>query len=169
MPGHKGENVLGIEHLDLTEIEGADVLYDAHGIILESEQNASERFGTEKTLYSTEGSSLSIRAMLYLATVYGASSGKKNCILAGRNAHKAFLNAVALLDIEVEWLYGTTDSLLCCQITPDILEQRLTHMEQKPVALYLTSPDYLGNVADIAALSAVCRRFGNVAPRLLAG
>ena len=33
MPGHKGTALLGPEPLDLTEIEGADVLYHAEGII----------------------------------------------------------------------------------------------------------------------------------------
>ena len=30
----------------------------------------------------------------------------------------------------------------------------------KPDAVYITSPDYLGNVADIEGLAKVCRRFG---------
>ena len=67
MPGHKGTALLGPEPLDLTEIEGADVLYHAEGIIRESEANAAALFGTKKTVYSAEGSSLCIRAMLYLA------------------------------------------------------------------------------------------------------
>ena len=33
MPGHKGSGVLGIEALDITEISGADSLYEANGII----------------------------------------------------------------------------------------------------------------------------------------
>ena len=33
MPGHKGKGPLGMEPLDLTEIDGADELYHAHGII----------------------------------------------------------------------------------------------------------------------------------------
>jgi len=158
MPGHKGESILGIEHLDLTEIEGADVLYDAHGIILESEQNASNLFGTAKTLYSTEGSSLSIRAMLYLISLYASSRGLRPYVWAGRNAHKSFMNAVALLDIDVEWLYGDSHTLLCCHIAPEELDSRLSAAKLKPTALYLTSPDYLGNMEDIAALSAVCHR-----------
>ena len=47
-------------------MEGADVLYHADGIIRRSEENAAELFGTARTLYSAEGSSLCIRAMLYL-------------------------------------------------------------------------------------------------------
>ena len=52
MPGHKGTALLGPEPLDLTEIEGADVLYHAEGIIRESEANAAALFGTKKTVYS---------------------------------------------------------------------------------------------------------------------
>ena len=55
MPGHMGKRFLGFEELDITEIDGADVLYNAHGIIEESQKNASELFGTARTLYSTEG------------------------------------------------------------------------------------------------------------------
>ena len=33
MPGHKGKALLGPEPLDITEVEGADVLYHADGII----------------------------------------------------------------------------------------------------------------------------------------
>ena len=49
MPGHKGKAFLGCEHLDLTEIKGADALYEADGIIAESERNASELFGSQRT------------------------------------------------------------------------------------------------------------------------
>ena len=42
MPGHKGISFLGVEHLDITEIQGADSLYEASGIIAQSEANASE-------------------------------------------------------------------------------------------------------------------------------
>ena len=66
MPGHKGRGPLGCEELDLTEIPGADSLYEASGIIAESEANASRLFGCP-TFYSTEGSSHCIRAMLLLA------------------------------------------------------------------------------------------------------
>ena len=40
MPGHKGRSVLGMEKWDITEVKGADALYEAEGIIAESEANA---------------------------------------------------------------------------------------------------------------------------------
>ena len=67
MPGHKGHNYLGCEYMDITEVKGADALYEADGIIAQSEANATKIFGTFRTLYSAEGSSQCIRAMLYLA------------------------------------------------------------------------------------------------------
>ena len=52
MPGHKGVSFLGMEGLDITEIFGADSLYEAEGIIAQSEENASRLFGC-RTFYST--------------------------------------------------------------------------------------------------------------------
>ena len=69
MPGHKGSMFLGAEPRDITEICGADSLFDADGVISESENNASKLFGTKRTVYSCEGSTLSIKAMLYLAAI----------------------------------------------------------------------------------------------------
>ena len=40
MPGHKGSGFLGVEKYDITEIDGADVLYKSEGIIRESEDIA---------------------------------------------------------------------------------------------------------------------------------
>ncbi len=154
MPGHKGTGALGVEGLDITEVEGADVLYSAKGIIKESMDNASRLFGTQRTLYSTEGSSLSIKAMLYLAML--GRGDKKPLIAAGRNAHKVLMYGCALLDIAIDWLWG--DGLLSCDITPEALEEYLSSND--PVAVYITSPDYLGNMADIKGLSEVCHRHG---------
>ena len=153
MPGHKGAGSLGVESLDLTEIEGADVLYHEDGILRESQRNATALFGTKKTVYSAEGSSLAIRAMLYLAKL----AGNGNCILAARNAHKTFMTAAALLDLDVQWLYSS-GSLLSCPISTQDLESAL--QKTKPIAVYITSPDYLGNVADIQGLAEVCHRYG---------
>ncbi len=160
MPGHKGIPFLGLEHLDITEIKGADSLYEADGIIARSEANASRLFGC-RTLYSTEGSSQCIRAMLYLVLLHAKQQGRRPLIAAARNAHKTFLTAAALLDLDIKWLYPTENTgYLSCPLTAEALEAYLSHAEEKPAAVYLTSPDYLGFTADIAPLSAVCHRHG---------
>lgn len=160
MPGHKGVGPLGVEPLDITEVHGADSLYEADGIIAQSEENASALFGCP-TFYSAEGSSLCIRAMLYLTALHARSLGKRPLIAAGRNAHKTFLSAAALLDLDLLWLWPETEgSYLACPITPQALERQFSALEEFPTAVYITSPDYLGNTADIAALAEVCHRHG---------
>lgn len=160
MPGHKGKNHLGIETGDITEIEGADSLFHSSGIIQQSEQNASSIFGCN-SFYSTEGSSLCIRSMLYLCVLYAKLKKQRPLIAAARNVHSAFLSAAALLDFDIHWLYpANSDSYLSGMITAPQLESWLSEGSDKPVALYLTSPDYLGVMTDIAAIAQVCHRYG---------
>ncbi len=160
MPGHKGLPFLGFEPFDITEIDGADSLYEASGIIKESEQNAGSLFGCN-TFYSTEGSSQCIKAMVHLATLHAKTKGKVPLIAAGRNAHKAFMNALALTDCDVTWLYpDTNESYLSCKITAQSLDDFLKKAETKPTAVYITSPDYLGNTVDIKSISEVCKKHG---------
>ncbi len=158
MPGHKGKAFLGMEDMDITEIDGADVLYTANGIIRESEDNLSSLFGTAHSFYSAEGSTLAIKAMLTL--VSQNTMGERPLILAGRNAHKAFIYGAALLDIDVEWLYPEPFTHLCqCNVKAALLEEKLAHTDKKPCAVYITSPDYLGQTADIRSLADICRKY----------
>ena len=160
MPGHKGRNKLGCEQWDITEVKGADTLYEAEGIIARSEENATALFGSQRTLYSTEGSSQCIRAMLYLA-ITNRRAGTAPVVVAARNVHKSFVYAAALLDIEVAWLWPEeSDSLCGCPVSAKQLEETLEQMQSCPAAVYLTSPDYLGGMADIPAIARVCRKFG---------
>lgn len=159
MPGHKGRCFLGCEPWDITEIHGADALYEAEGILAESEQNAAALFGSQRTCYSTEGSSQCIRAMLYLAV---AASGS-HTLVAARNVHRAFVSAAALLDLEIRWLWPEESRSLCgCPISPAQLEETLNSLPEPPAAVYLTSPDYLGGMAEIPALAQVCHQHGTL-------
>ncbi len=174
MPGHKGRGPLGCEELDLTEIPGADSLYEAAGIIAESEANASALFGCP-TFYSTEGSSHCIRAMLQLAKAFPlggrwhpASPASRMTdeggpdarfrVLAARNVHKTFLSAAALLDLDVVWLPSAGGSYLSAQPSPAGLDAALT--ETGASAVYLTCPDYLGFLPDLRPLAQVCPAHG---------
>ena len=157
MPGHKGVSFLGCECADITEIRGADELYAPEGIIKKSEENASSLYGTSKTIYSAGGSSQSINAMLYLAYLK-ADKSQRPFVLAGRNAHKSFIYALAKLDADVEWLYPeTTDSICSCVVTAKQVEEKLNTLPNKPFAVYITSPDYLGRMCDIESISVICK------------
>lgn len=151
MPGHKGKE----NEYDITEINGADVLYPAKGIIAESERNAAKLFRTYRTFYSAEGSTLAIKAMLALVT----AGKKEKRVLAGRNAHKSFIYGCAMLDIQPEWIYPDIFTDICsCTVRAEKVREYLS--VSLPDAVYITSPDYLGRQADIPAISAVCKEYG---------
>ena len=157
MPGHKGRGELGCEMYDITEISGADILYSADGIINESENNLSLLYGTAHSFYSTEGSTLAIKAMLRLATEDAPC--ERSLVLAARNVHTAFIKAAALLDLDVEFIYSEREEHLCkCEISAEDVRRAILSAGKKPSAVYVTSPDYLGNILDISAISAVCRK-----------
>ena len=93
MPGHKGQGFWDVRP-ETSQKPGADVLDQACGIIAESEANAAALFQTGRTFYSTEGSSLSVKAMLALAAGNAVQEGERPLILAARNVHKPFFTAV---------------------------------------------------------------------------
>ena len=82
MPGHKGRGMSFVSAAnDITEITGADSLFDAESIIAESERNMSALYGTAATAYSTGGSTLCIQAMLAIM------KNERRRVFAVRNAH----------------------------------------------------------------------------------
>ncbi|MCD7828173.1 MAG: amino acid decarboxylase [Clostridiales bacterium] len=159
MPGHKGKCHTGSELYDITEIKGADALYECGGIIRRSEEIAAGLFGSYASFYSTEGSSQCIRAMIYLSLVHGKIHGERPVILASRNAHKSFVLACALLDVDIAWLNDEEDgySLCRCFVTPDSVKSAIK--KYRPFAVYITSPDYLGNMLDVKSFAEAAHSF----------
>ncbi len=157
MPGHKGALLFGMEAFDITEIDGADNLFAPSGIISESEKNAGKIFSS-KTFYSAGGSTLCIQTMLYLTALFAVSRSEKPLILAARNAHKAFINTAALLDIDVRWIFPKYGTYFSGAVTEEDVKEAIEACGEKITAVYITSPDYLGNISDIEAISKVCRQ-----------
>lgn len=149
MPGHKGK----YHSHDITEISGADSLFEASGIIAESEKNTSKLYGTQATFFSTAGSTLSIQSMLFIM------KKENRKIYAIRNVHRSFLNACILLDLSVNWIYPTYDNtIISGEVSIKSIEEKLSKDNSKK-ALYITSPDYYGMVADIKSISEVCKKY----------
>lgn len=165
MPGHKGkgpsflpEGLREAYHYDITEIGGADNLFDPEGIIRESEENASDIFGA-KTFYSPEGSSLAVKAMLYLAYKhYGENSDsqkddEKPYIIALGMNHKSFFHATELLNIDVVKIGNDT---IISDYDLSGTKKRISEItdgkKYKPIGVYVTYPDYFGRTIDIKTL-----------------
>lgn len=154
MPGHKGKTTtrLGFAH-DITEISGADSLFEASGIIAESEKIASELYHSAATCFSTGGSTLCIQTMLALM------KQENRTVISVRNVHRSFISSCALLGIQPVWLFPDyTEGIISGNVNIETVEKLLKCHEN--ACLYLTSPDYLGKIADIAAIAVLCHRYG---------
>lgn len=139
---------------DITEIAGADSLFEADGIIREAEKNTSALYDTGDTCFLAGGSTLGIQTMLACTCAPG------DTVLAARNAHKAFINTCALLDLQVRWLqpqsrdsFGVSGTVTAVQVEEALKDGGIA-------AVYVTSPDYLGFMSDVKAIAAVCRAYG---------
>lgn len=166
MPGHKGTGSFGnipgwladTFAYDITEVKGADDLYNPSGIIRESEKNASGIFGCD-TFYVTEGSSQAIKAMIWLAKRYWEKSYPASAegeigpeyqpyLFVIGKFHKALLHAAELLNISLVKI--EEDDLSANEIIIKMYDNFVE--EVNPIGVYVTYPDYFGRVSDLAAL-----------------
>lgn len=146
MPGGKDNP------LDITEIDGADSLFECNGIIKASEKNAAAVFGSGKTLYSCGGSTLAIQTMLALAKAYNP---RKNRVAASRYCHKSLISACVLLNLDVDWIEPL--SFLSCEIAPEAVEGAIN---DSTLCVFAQSIDYYGGECDISSISEVCKKHG---------
>lgn len=159
MPGHKGRGTLSPFDAacpyDITEIAGADSLFEASGILAQSEEDTARLYGSKATLWSAGGSTLCIQAMLALVCREG------DLVLAVRNAHHAFAHAAILLGVQVRWILpqNRDQGGLYGAVTPGEVEQMLKQYPQAK-AVWVTTPDYLGGMADVKGLAQVCHQRG---------
>ena len=101
------------------------------------------------------GSTLCIQAMLALVCREG------DLVLAVRNAHHAFAHAAILLGVRVRWMLPQNRDRggLYGAVTPGEVEQMLKQYPQAK-AVWVTTPDYLGGMADVKGLARVCHQRG---------
>ena len=154
-PGHKCSGFFdnSLLSLDYTELPDTDALYEAEGVILETEINAARLFGAQRSLISAGGCSLAIQAMLKIASQRG---GK---LLCARNAHRSAVNAAALLGMDTVWLMPQGENGYTGRIMPEDVSSALKK-HKDITACYITSPSYYGEISDIAAISDICHSFG---------
>lgn len=147
MPGGKGQN----DPFDITEIDGADSLFESAGIILESERNAAALFGAGDTLYSCGGSTLCIQGMLGAVRALT----EKRTIAAARYSHRSLVSACALLGFRIRWI--APKEFLGAAVSPEAVAAAA---DSDTAAVFLNAVDYYGGMADIPAIAEICHQRG---------
>ena len=67
-----------------------------------------------------------------------------------------------LLDFDIKWITPSQESYLSGKTSGEEIEKVLRRVDKMPFAVFITSPDYLGNVCDIKSIASVCKKYGVV-------
>ena len=167
MPGHKGSRIYRkygygdfIENLvdyDITEIPGADNLFQAEGIIEAAAEKYRKLYGIRKSYLLINGTSGGLIAAIL------ASVSKGGRLIMARNCHKSVFNALTLGDIEPVYAYPSEieEYGISGAVEADEIKRLLTE-NQDAEAVILPSPNYYGICSDIEAISRVVHGAGKI-------
>lgn len=167
MPGHKGsaiyrENGYGefldqLMDCDITEIPGADNLFQTEGIIRETMSRYEELYKVKASYLLINGSS----AGLIAAITSSVPKGGK--LIMARNCHKSIFNGLIMAEAEPVYAYPELikDYGISGQITPEEIE-RCYEENPSAAAVILPSPNYYGICSDIKAIAKVVHDHGGV-------
>ncbi|MEG1930406.1 MAG: aminotransferase class I/II-fold pyridoxal phosphate-dependent enzyme [Anaerovorax sp.] len=167
MPGHKGSAIyreLGygefldqIMDCDITEIPGADNLFQAEGMIKDLQERYAQLYEVKESFLLINGTSGGLIAAI-LATV-----GKGRKLVMARNCHKSVFNALTLGDIKPVYAYPQlmADYEISGAIMAEQIDQLLCD-HQDADAVILPSPNYYGICSDIEAIAKVVHKHNKV-------
>ncbi len=150
-PGHK---TFG---WDITELSYSDNLSSPIGCIAEAERDIAQILGAHRSFIVTDGSTAGVLSMLYAAKTLGARR-----ILTSENAHKSVFNGCLALGLELLLYPSKTDKKIPLPHTVYELKRDFGVLLESADALLFTSPDYYGNIADLAAARSYCDQTGKL-------
>ena len=147
-----GEKALSLDTTD--EFDNLGTLTPATGPIKEAEELASIAFGSKKTFFLLNGSTIGNLAIAMGLT----KKGQK--VIVNRNCHRSVLTGLIISGAEPLWVVPEkfSDWGLWGNINPQDIENLLK--ENKDVSLvWITNPTYEGVVSDISTISDICKKY----------
>jgi len=160
MPGHVmgrglAAHFKSVGPMDITEIPGSDCLHAPEGAIKEAQELAARAFGARRTYFSVNGSTVGLHAMIRTAVKPG---GK---ILINRDAHRAAINAIALLKAEPVFLLPEYDSNTRLALGYRETDLRSALSEHPDIeAILVTRPSYYGVAFHIRPMVTIAKSIG---------
>jgi len=167
MPGHKGSAIyrrFGYGELfdklmdcDVTEIAGADNLFQTEGIIKEAQDRYARLYGSKNSYLLINGTSGGILAAIMAAV----PKGKK--LIMARNSHKSVFNALTLADIKPVYAYPCVlpEYGISGAVSPEQIDELLQENKDAE-AVILPSPNYYGICCDTEKIADIVHKHGKV-------
>lgn len=159
MPGHKRRvwpaAGLGCAAWDMTEIDGADDLHEADGILADAMRRTAALYGSRRCWYLVGGSTVGLLAGVRALAPFGSE------ILMARNCHKAVYHAVELGQLRAHYLLPPIDPAFGVYGSVQPADVQAALEQHKNIrCVVITSPTYEGVVSDIASLAKICHAHG---------
>lgn len=124
---------------------GLDEIKLTHKVLIKAESLAAKLWGADWARFSTGGSTHGNQTVIL-------SLGKPgDKIAVARTAHRSVLSALVLSGLDPVWLSPDIDEATGVPIGISVKEFEKS-LSQKPIALLLTEPGYLGTISDLPAL-----------------
>ena len=153
IPGHKQRasrldaGLGAVVDSDTPLYGGLDEIKLTHGTLIKAEKLAATFWGGDFARFSTGGSTHVNQAVILAL----GKPGDK--VALSRTAHRSVLSALVLAGLEPLWLSPDIDSATGVPTGISVTEFEKV-LGEKPIALLLTEPGYLGTLSDIPALIA---------------
>ena len=153
IPGHKQRasrldaGLGAVVDSDTPLYGGLDEIKLTHGTLIKAEKLAATFWGGDFARFSTGGSTHVNQAVILAL----GKPGDK--VALSRTAHRSVLSALVLAGLEPLWLSPDIDSGTGVPTGISVTEFEKV-LGEKPIALLLTEPGYLGTLSDIPALIA---------------
>ena len=138
--------------VDLTELDGLDVLSLPEGCIAESQALTAERYGVSHTFYSINGTSGGLHACLL------ASFQPDDVVLIPRNVHRSIIAGLVLAGLNPVWCEPIWHAEwgLWGGVSPATVEQAFKQ-QPKIKGVIITHPTYEGLATDLEAIATLCK------------
>ena len=146
-PGHK------IGAWDLTELSFSDNLSAPTGCIQTAQKDIAEILGASASFFSTDGSTGGIFAILYAAKTLGVKR-----VAMPETSHKSLFNGCAVLGLEAAIFAVERKNGIPMPVSLTALSAAVDEAD----ALFLTSPDYYGNIPDLKGIAEFCKERGKL-------
>ena len=167
MPGHKGSAIFKkygfgdllekIVDIDITEIPGADNLFQGEGIIKAVQDRYAGLYGARRSYLLINGTSGGLIASILAS----AQAGGK--LIMARNSHKSIFNALALGGLRPVYAYPEVDEEygVAGRIEAKTIAE-LIGQNPDAAAVILPSPNYYGICSDVAAIAETTHAAGKI-------
>src|SRR3954447_8407100 len=141
----------GAARFDLPMSHGVDTRDHVWAVQQTPQELFAEAVGAKETLFSTNGSLLSVRVALM------AVAGPGETVIMARNPHKSSVAGLIMngsLPVWIDPSTTTSSRSLTCQTARTVTEALDAHPHAKAVVIF--TPSYYGTAADVRAIAEAC-------------